>query len=90
MEPQVVDLNALVSDTARMLPPLLGEDMEVVTRLDPGLGRVRVDAAQIEQVLMNLAVNARDAMPCGGKITIETAARPAELPARRRPRVRRP
>ena len=73
MEPQVVDLNALVSDTARMLRPLLGEDVKVVTRLDPALGRVRVDPAQIEQVLMNLAVNARDAMPAGGTITLETA-----------------
>jgi signal transduction histidine kinase len=73
MEPQVVDLNALVSDTARMLRPLLGEDVEVVARLDPALGRVRVDPAQIEQVLMNLAVNARDAMPSGGTITLETA-----------------
>jgi signal transduction histidine kinase len=73
MEPQVVDLNALVSDTARMLRPLLGEDVKVVTRLDPALGRVRVDPAQIEQVLMNLAVNARDAMPSGGTITLETA-----------------
>ena len=73
MEPQVVDLNALVADTARMLRPLLGEDVQVVTRLDPALGRVRVDPAQIEQVLMNLAVNARDAMPSGGTLTLETA-----------------
>jgi signal transduction histidine kinase len=73
MAPQVVDLNALVSDTARMLRPLLGEDVEVVARLDPALGRVRVDPAQLEQVLMNLAVNARDAMPSGGTITFETA-----------------
>ena len=73
MEPRVVDLNALVSDTARMLRPLLGEDVEVVARLDPALGRVRVDPAQIEQVLMYLAVNARDAMPTGGTITLETA-----------------
>jgi len=73
MEPQVVNLNALVSDTARMLRPLLGEDVEVVTRLDPALGHVRVDPAQIEQVLMNLAVNARDAMPSGGTLTLETA-----------------
>jgi two-component system cell cycle sensor histidine kinase/response regulator CckA len=79
MEPQVVDLNALVSDTARMLRPLLGEDVKVVTRLDPALGRVRVDPAQIEQVLMNLAVNARDAMPSGGTITLETAD--ASVPA---------
>ena len=73
MEPQVVDLNALVTDTARMLRPLLGEDVKVVARLDPALGRVRVDPAQIEQVLMNLAVNARDAMPSGGTMTLETA-----------------
>ena len=46
MEPQVVDLNALVSDTARMLRPLLGEDVRVVARLDPALGRVRIDPAQ--------------------------------------------
>jgi two-component system cell cycle sensor histidine kinase/response regulator CckA len=73
LEPQVLDLNALVSDTARMLRPLLGEDVRVVTGLDPSAGRVRVDPAQIEQVLMNLAVNARDAMPAGGTITLETA-----------------
>jgi len=73
MASQVVDLNALVSDTARMLRPLLGEDVKVVTRLDPALGRIHVDPAQIEQVLMNLAVNARDAMPSGGTITFETA-----------------
>jgi two-component system, cell cycle sensor histidine kinase and response regulator CckA len=73
MEPQVVDLNALVSDTARMLQPLLGEDVRVVTRLTDGLDPVRVDPAQIDQVLMNLAVNARDAMPGGGTLVLETA-----------------
>ncbi len=73
MEAQVVDLNALVSETARMLRPLLGEDVRVVTRLDPALGHVRVDPAQIDQVLMNLAVNARDAMPGGGTLSLETA-----------------
>jgi PAS domain S-box-containing protein len=73
LEPQVVDLNALVSDTARMLRPLLGEDVHIVTRLAPALGRVRVDPAQIDQVLMNLAVNARDAMPRGGTLSLETA-----------------
>jgi nitrogen-specific signal transduction histidine kinase len=73
LEPQVLDLNALVSETARMLRPLLGEDVQVVTRLDPALGRVRVDPAQIDQVLMNLAVNARDAMPGGGTLVLETA-----------------
>jgi two-component system cell cycle sensor histidine kinase/response regulator CckA len=73
MEPQVLDLNDLVADTARMLQPLLGEDVTVVTRLDPALDRVRVDPAQIDQVLMNLAVNARDAMPRGGTLFLETA-----------------
>jgi two-component system cell cycle sensor histidine kinase/response regulator CckA len=73
LEPQVVDLNVLVSDTARMLRPLLGEDVRVVTRLTPDLGLVRVDPAQIDQVLMNLAVNARDAMPGGGTLFLETA-----------------
>jgi PAS domain S-box-containing protein len=73
MEPQVLDLNDLVADTARMLQPLLGEDVTVVTRLDPALDHVRVDPAQIDQVLMNLAVNARDAMPRGGTLFLETA-----------------
>ncbi len=73
LEPQVVDLNALVSETSRMLRPLLGEDVRIATRLAPGLGRVRVDPAQIDQVLMNLAVNARDAMPRGGTLSLETA-----------------
>ena len=90
MEPQVVDLNALVSDTARMLRPLLGEDVRVVTGLDPALGRVRVDPAQIEQVLMNLAVNARDAMPSGGTITLETADVSLPTSGGRRPRARWP
>jgi len=73
LEPQVLDLNALVADAARMLRPLLGEDVKVVTRLAPALGHVRVDPAQIDQVLMNLAVNARDAMPWGGTLFLETA-----------------
>jgi signal transduction histidine kinase len=73
LEPQVLDLNAVVDETARMLRPLLGEDVKVVTRLDPALGRVRADPAQVDQVLMNLAVNARDAMPGGGTLALETA-----------------
>ena len=71
-EPRIIDLNAIVSELKKMLQPLIGEDIELVTTLDPTLGKVRVDAAQIDQVLMNLAVNARDAMPEGGRLIIET------------------
>jgi two-component system cell cycle sensor histidine kinase/response regulator CckA len=73
LEPRIVDLNALVSSLAAMLPPLIGEDIELKTTLAPGLGRVKVDPGQIEQVIMNLVVNARDAMPNGGHLAIETA-----------------
>ncbi|MEK6814630.1 MAG: ATP-binding protein [Nitrospirota bacterium] len=71
--PQVLSLNAVVSRTDKMLKRLIGEDVELVTILAPVLGTVRVDPGQMEQVIMNLAVNARDAMPNGGKLTIETA-----------------
>ncbi len=72
LQPRVVDLNSVVTNLERMLRRLIGEDVELVTVLKPELGRVRVDPGQIEQVIMNLAVNARDAMPAGGKLTIET------------------
>ena len=73
LSPKVLDLNELVSDMVKMLPRLIGEDIAVTTELDPASGRVKVDQGQVEQVLMNLAVNARDAMPNGGSLTIGTA-----------------
>jgi PAS domain S-box-containing protein len=71
-QPRVTDLNELVAGMERLLRRIIGEDVELVTRLAPGLGRVRVDRSQIEQVILNLAVNARDAMPQGGRLFIET------------------
>jgi signal transduction histidine kinase/ActR/RegA family two-component response regulator len=73
LTPKVLDLNALVADLARMLPRVLGEDIELVTAEGPGLGQVRADPGQLGQILMNLSVNARDAMPEGGRITITTS-----------------
>jgi two-component system cell cycle sensor histidine kinase/response regulator CckA len=73
LELKVVDLNIIVEDIKRLLRPLIGENIELQTQLAPDLGRTRADAGQIEQVLMNLVVNSKDAMPNGGKITIQSA-----------------
>jgi two-component system, cell cycle sensor histidine kinase and response regulator CckA len=72
LQPEVLDLNAVVRDVERMLRRLIGEDINLLTNLDPALGHVRADRGQIEQSLINLVINARDAMPEGGKLTVET------------------
>jgi two-component system cell cycle sensor histidine kinase/response regulator CckA len=72
LEPKVLLLNGVVGDMEKMLRRLIGEDVQLTTKLDPKLGKVRADQGQIEQVVMNLAVNARDAMPEGGQLSIET------------------
>jgi len=73
LQPRVLDLNAVATETGKLLARMIGTDVELVLALDPALGRVRVDRGQLDQVLMNLAVNARDAMPDGGELTLETA-----------------
>jgi two-component system, cell cycle sensor histidine kinase and response regulator CckA len=73
LQPRVLDLNALVTQVAEILPPVLGADIKVSLDLEPRLWRVRADSAQLEQVIMNLVFNARDAMPGGGDLTIQTA-----------------
>src|SRR5205085_2841161 len=72
IEPKLLDLNEVVARIGRMLGRLIGEDVALATALAPGLSRVKADPGQVEQVVMNLAVNARDAMPQGGRLTIAT------------------
>jgi PAS domain S-box-containing protein len=72
LEPVILNLNTLVSEMEKMLPRLIGEDIQLRLMLDSTIGHVKADTGQIEQVVMNLAVNARDAMPDGGKMTIQT------------------
>ena len=73
LDPKIVDLNGVVAENVKMLTRVIGEDIDLVMVPGPDIGAVKADPGQIEQVIMNLAVNARDAMPHGGKLTIETA-----------------
>jgi len=72
LDPKVIDLNSIVLDMEKLMRRLIGEDIELSTPLSPDVGHVKADQGQLEQVIMNLAVNARDAMPQGGKLTIST------------------
>jgi PAS domain S-box-containing protein len=72
-QPQVADFKGIISNITPMLRRLLGEDIELITSVTPGLGQVTADPGQLEQVILNLAVNARDAMPQGGRLTLEAA-----------------
>ncbi|HEV8124480.1 MAG TPA: response regulator [Gemmatimonadales bacterium] len=80
LNPKTLDLNTVIEGTRRMLARLIGEDIELITRSHPRLGRVRADPTQLEQILLNLAINSRDAMPEGGTLIISTenADAPAE------------
>jgi signal transduction histidine kinase/ActR/RegA family two-component response regulator len=72
-QPRVLDINSAIADTGKLLRRLIGEDVELVYRLAPDAGNVRTDPGQLGQVILNLAVNARDAMPRGGRLTLETS-----------------
>ncbi len=86
LQPRVLDLNAVVADLGKMLPRLIGEDIEYIFQPQSSLAPVKADAGQIEQVIMNLVVNSRDAMPDGGTITVRTQnVLMNEVEARKRP-----
>ncbi len=87
--PRPVELNTLVAEMERMLRRVIGEDISIVTETGPEVGWVKADSGQLEQVLLNLAVNARDAMPRGGTLTIETRRILVREPSRDHPRARR-
>jgi len=73
LQPRAMNLNSVVQEMANLIPRLIGEDIELVVRSSADLGTIRADASQMEQIIMNLAVNSRDAMPKGGRFTIETS-----------------
>jgi CheY-like chemotaxis protein len=73
IQPRVVDTNVVVRDLEKLLKRLIGEDVQLTLRLQPNAGNIKIDPSQLEQILMNLTVNARDAMPGGGKLILETA-----------------
>jgi CheY-like chemotaxis protein len=73
LQPRILDLNDAITEASKILRRLIGEDIDLIAVTKPGLGLIKADPGQIQQILMNLAVNARDAMPHGGKLTIETA-----------------
>ncbi|MCB0190740.1 MAG: PAS domain S-box protein [Anaerolineae bacterium] len=73
LQPQILDLNSIVESMSKLLQRLLGADIQLTTKLDPALGLVNIDPSQVDQIIINLAVNARDAMPYGGQLTIETS-----------------
>ena len=73
IQPKVLSLNTVVSSMEKMLRRVIGEDVELITQLDPNIGNIKADPGQLEQVLLNLAINARDAMSKGGKLTFQTA-----------------